>query len=478
MDLFWHRRDPRLRDNVGLAAAAATAGDRDETIVPVFVYDTELLGTMGARRRAFLLRNVERLRRRYRELGSDLVVRAGDPASVVSDLAAEHDADRVTYNEHYRPARRERARAVESRLADAGVGTVTRTDLVLVDPGRLAESYPNHGGFHDDWRAVPKPDPYPEPKPGTLADVGGERSVREVTGDAFVDTDPLRTDVDLPPAGYRGARKRLDDFLADGIDTYADTRDDLARAVEAPTHAVSRLSPYLAAGAIGIREVWAAATGARDAASDDAARRNVEKYRDELAWREEMYHLLYYNADLAEANYVWFPNPIAWREDDEGFEAWKRGETGYPLVDAGMRQLEAEGYVHNRPRQVVASFLTKHLLVDWRRGARWFMQRLVDGDHASNHGMWQWIASTGTDSVDVRIFDPVSQAAKYDPDGTFVREYVPELRDVPAGAVVDWPTLSAAEREELAPDYPDPIVDRDAAYERARRVFEEALGKR
>ncbi|WP_066411720.1 cryptochrome/photolyase family protein [Halorubrum aethiopicum] len=478
MDLFWHRRDPRLRDNAGLAAAAAAADARSDRVVPVFAYDAELLETVGARRRTFLLRTAAALQRRYRERGSDLVVRSGDPAAVLPDLAEEYGAGRVTYNEHYRPARRERERGVESALADAGVETNARTDLVVVDPGRLAGSYPNHGRFRDDWDAVPTPDPYPAPEAGRFADVGGERSVRAVAADASGEPDPFRTDVDLPAAGYRAARDRLDGFLAEGIATYADTRDDLARAVEAPTRAVSRLSPYLAAGAIGIREVWAAATEARDDASDEDARRNVEKYRDELTWREGMYHLLYYAPDLAESNYRSFPNPIAWREDDAGFDAWKRGETGYPLVDAGMRQLEAEGYVHNRPRQVVASFLTKHLLVDWRRGARWFMKRLVDADHASNHGMWQWIASTGTDSVDVRIFDPVSQAAKYDPEATFVREYVPELREVPADAVVDWPTLSPEEREELAPDYPHPIVDRDAAYERAKRVFEEALGKR
>jgi deoxyribodipyrimidine photo-lyase len=191
-----------------------------------------------------------------------------------------------------------------------------------------------------------------------------------------------------------------------------------------------------------------------------------------------MYHLLYYNPDLGVSNYKSFPNEIAWRDDEEGFAAWTRGETGYPLVDAGMRQLNAEGYIHNRPRQVVASFLTKHLLIDWRRGARYFTKQLIDHDYASNHGAWQWTASTGTDSVDVRIFDPVSQMSKYDDGAHFVKAYVPELRDVPAGKVVDWPTLSRREREKLAPDYAHPIVDRNEGYERAQRVFEEALGKR
>ena len=461
MRLFWHRGDARTRDNAGLAAAA-----REGTVVPVFVYDADLLGTVGARQRAFFLRHVKRLEERYRELGSDLIVRAGDPEDVLVDLAAEYDADAVAYNEHYRPARRNRQRAVEDALAGAGVETDSRTDLVLVNPGRLEERYPNHSQFHDDWETVPKRGPYAEPDRDALADVRDGKTVPE--SDA---------DIDLPEAGYDAARERFDEFLDYGITSYNDTRDDLARAVEAPTHAVSRMSPYLATGAIGVRELWAGASDVYDAVTG-GERRNVDKYRYELSWREQMYHLLYYNPDLAVSNYKSFPNEIAWRKSDADFEAWTRGETGYPLVDAGMRQLNAEGYIHNRPRQVVASFLTKHLLIDWRRGARYFTKQLIDHDYASNHGAWQWTASTGTDSVDVRIFDPVSQMSKYDDGARFVKAHVPELSDVPAGKVVDWPTLSRAEREELAPDYAHPIVDRNEGYERAQRVFEEALGKR
>ena len=461
MELFWHRGDTRTRDNAGLAAAA-----RSGTVVPVFVYDADLLATMGARQRAFYLRHVKRLEERYRELGSDLIVRAGDPDAVLADLADEYDADAVHFNEGYRPARRNRQRAVEDALAGVGVETDARTDLVLVDPGRLESRYPSHGQFHSDWETVPKRGPYPEPDADALAAVRDGKTVPEPDAD-----------IDLPGTGYEAARARFDEFLDYGITSYNDTRDDLPRAVKEPTHAVSRMSPYLATGAIGIRELWAGASDVYDAVTG-GERRNVDKYRYELSWREQMYHLLYYSPDLAVSNYKSFPNEIAWRDDDAGFEAWTRGETGYPLVDAGMRQLNAEGYIHNRPRQVVASFLTKHLLVDWRRGARYFTKQLIDHDYASNHGGWQWTASTGTDSVDVRIFDPVSQMSKYDDGARYVKSYVPELDDVPAGKVVDWPTLSRREREELAPEYPHPIVDRNEGYDRAQRVFEEALGKR
>ena len=461
MHLFWHRRDARTRDNTGLAAAT-----RDGPVVPVFCYETDLLGTMGGRQRALYLRNLRALQARYRELGSDLVVRSGAPSELLPDLAEEYDAETVFYNDHYRAARRNRERRVETALSRAGVGVESRTDLVLVDPDRLEASYPNHSQFHNDWENVPKRPPNDEPDEDTLASVTDRKTVPEP-----------ETDIDLPAPGYEGARDRLDTFLDGGISTYNDTRDNLTRAVEAPTQAVSRMSPYISTGAIGIREVWGAATDVYNQARG-SERRNVGKYRYELSWREQNYHLLYHNPDLPVSNYKSFPNEIAWRDDEESLEAWKRGETGYPLVDAGMRQLNQEGYIHNRPRQVVASFLAKHLLIDWRAGANYFTKQLIDHDYASNYGNWQWTASTGTDSVDVRIFDPVSQASKYDDDATFMREYIPELEGVPARKIVDWPTLSDQERERLAPEYPHPIVDRNRGYERAQRVFEEALGKR
>ncbi|QLH83984.1 cryptochrome/photolyase family protein [Halosimplex pelagicum] len=464
MRLFWHRRDLRVRDNRGLATAAA-----DGPVVSVFVRDTDLLDRLGDRQRAFFLRGVRRLRESYRDLGSDLIVREGRPSDVLPELAEEFGAEAVVYNEHYRPERRDRQNEVDAACADAGLATAGETDLVLVDPARLDERYPNHGRFRDAWQAVPKEPLAPAPDAEDLASPDG-------VDPGTVPEEPT-ADIELPAAGYRAARERYDDFLANGIDSYRASRDDLARAVEAPTLAVSRMSPYLAAGMIGVREVWADASERREAATGEECDQ-VWKYLDELTWREQQYHLLYCDPDLPTKNYKSIPNEIEWRDDADEFDAWKRGETGYPLVDAGMRQLREEGYVHNRPRQVVASFLTKHLLVDWRKGRRHFAEQLVDHDPASNAGNWQWIASTGIDSVDVRIFDPVAQASKYDDEARFVKAYVPELRDVPAGEVVDWPTLPPDERERLAPEYPDPIVDRDAAYERAQRVFERALGKR
>jgi deoxyribodipyrimidine photo-lyase len=456
MHFFWHQRDLRIPDNRGLALAA-----KHGPTLPVYVVDTDLLTQIGTRQRAFLLDGVRSLKRRYRELGSDLLVRAGTPAEVLETLVSAYDADRVYYNRHYRPARRNRQRAV-----DDAVPTDAVTDLVLVDPERLDDRYSSHGQFYDDWQDEHKLTPFDAPDSEQL-----------VALDDDADPPAVSADIELPPAGYPAARDRYDQFLTTGIETYNDTRDDMRRAVERPVGAVSRLSPYLAGGMLGIREVWADASERWDAARG-SARTHIDKFRYELSWREQNYHLLYHNPTLLTKNYKSFPNEIPWRTDDEAFAAWTRGETGYPFVDAGMRQLNQEGYVHNRPRQVVASFLTKHLLLDWRKGARYFHRQLIDHDPANNYGNWQWIASTGTDSVDVRIFDPVSQMSKYDDDATYVTEYVPELRDVPAHKIVDWPTLSEAERERLAPEYAHPIVDRNEGYERAQQAFERALGKR
>ncbi|MBX0302641.1 cryptochrome/photolyase family protein [Haloarcula salinisoli] len=456
MHVFWHQRDLRIRDNRGLAAAAA-----DDTVVPVFVVDSAVRDVVGDRQWAFWTNGLRTLRGAYRERGSDLLVRIGDPADVLPAVADEYDADRVFYNEHYRPVRRDRQRAV-----DEAVPTTAVTDLVLVDPAELEPRYENHRRFYDDWQTHEKPDPAPAPDTGALADISDPRPIPDA-----------EADIDLPAAGEPAARQRWERFLADGIESYSDTRDDMRAAVARPVGAVSRISPYLAAGMIGIRELWADATE-RSGAVDGDARRNVDKYRYELSWREQNYNLLAHHSTLPSENYKAIPNAIAWENDPEALDAWKRGQTGYPLVDAGMRQLNEEGYLHNRPRQNVASFLTKHLLVDWREGRRYFERQLLDHDPANNAANWQWTASTGTDSVDVRIFDPVAQMHKYDDGADYVTEYVPELRGVPSGKVVDWPTLSAEERAALAPEYPAPIVDRDEAYERAQRVFETALGKR
>jgi Deoxyribodipyrimidine photolyase len=252
MHIFWHQRDLRTRDNLGLAVAA-----RDETVLPVYVYDTEVLEHVGRRQRSLMMGGVRKLKERYRELGSDLIVRGGDSADVLASLCAEHDVETVYYNDHYRPARRQAQQRVEEQLTADGVTTDSRTDLVLVDPERLESSYPNHSQFHSDWENVPKATPYDEPDEDALAEIQDGKTV------------PIpEVDIELPAAGYKAARERFDDFLDTGILSYNDTRDDLPKAVTDPTAAVSRLSPYLATGMIGIRDVWAGASESTTPSAD------------------------------------------------------------------------------------------------------------------------------------------------------------------------------------------------------------------
>jgi deoxyribodipyrimidine photo-lyase len=224
--------------------------------------------------------------------------------------------------------------------------------------------------------------------------------------------------------------------------------------------------------------VYAGTADALAAAPSEEAAEGVTEYRRQLAWREFYAHALAARPDVVDENYRPFENEVEWRDDEAELAAWRRGETGYPLVDAGMRQLLSEAHVHNRVRMVVASFLTKDLLVDWRAGYRWFRRRLVDHDPANDAGGWQWAAGTGADAQPYfRVFNPATQCERFDPEGEYVRSHVPELAGVPAETIHEWPDLSPAERTAAAPDYPAPIVDHAARREEAITVFERAKGK-
>jgi deoxyribodipyrimidine photo-lyase len=262
----------------------------------------------------------------------------------------------------------------------------------------------------------------------------------------------------------------LEEFLAGDVYRYADERDYPAAGC------TSRLSPHLKFGTIGVRTVDERVREARDSATG-RRRESVEEFRSQLAWREFYAHVLYFNPEVVAENYRSYSNPVEWEDDPELLAAWKRGETDYPIVDAGMRQLLAEAFVHNRIRMVVAAFLTKDLLVDWRHGYDHFREHLVDHDPANDSGGWQWAASTGTDAQPYfRIFNPFTQAERFDPEAEYVRRYVPELRGVDPEVIHSCHELSAAEREELAPEYQPPIVDHATRREAALAMFECARG--
>jgi len=274
----------------------------------------------------------------------------------------------------------------------------------------------------------------------------------------------------VPPAGTETARDLLRAFCEDEVYDYDDRRDYPA------DECTSRLSAHLKFGTIGIREVHDAVTAAKRAV-EGVDRDSAEEFESQLAWREFYSHVLWDEPGVVAENFKQYERPIGWNHDPETLQAWKDGETGYPIVDAGMRQLRAEAYMHNRVRMIVASFLTKDLLIDWREGYDWFREKLVDHDTANDNGGWQWAASTGTDAQPYfRIFNPMTQGERYDPDAEYICQYVPELRDVPTDAIHEWHELDTGRRQMLAPDYPDPIVDHSQRREQAIEMFEAARG--
>jgi deoxyribodipyrimidine photo-lyase len=462
--LFWHRRDLRAVDNAGLRTAADHG-----TVTPIFCLDEDLLQYAGAARVSFMLSALSDLKMWYRNRGTDLVVLHGDPDVEIPAFAADRNVDTVVWNEDYSGIAQERDEVVEDALLADGVETRSVTDAVLHEPGSIRTSagdpYSVFSYYGKKWADREAESPYSPPNDDAFFDGTGE-PIPELEALGF---EPPTAAV---PQGTReAARARLDEFLAGPIFEYADHRDVPAE------EGTSRLSQDLKFGLLGIREVYTATQRARSEAATDEERENVEEFQRQLAWRDFYAQVLAFNPETVSENFKSYRNPIEWRDDPDGLAAWKAGETGYPIVDAGMRQLRQEAYMHNRVRMIVASFLTKDLLLDWRHGYRWFREKLIDHDTANDIGGWQWAASTGTDAQPYfRIFNPTTQGERYDPDATYIQEYVEELRDVDPETIHSWVDLDAGERESVAPTYPAPIVDHGDRREAAIAMFERARG--
>jgi len=427
--VLWFRRDLRLTDHPALAAAAA-----DGPVVALFVSDPRLRRPSGAPRLAFLSRCLRAL---DESTDGHLVVRAGDPAQVVPAVAAEVGAGAVHVSADFGPYGRTRDDEVERALDAAGRRLVRLASPYAVDPGTVLKgdggSFQVFTPFYRAWQARSRSRPVPVPD--------GIRWAEGVASDG-IPPEP-ETGASLPAAGEAAAMARLEDFLAGPAATYDTRRDEPAADV------TTRLSPYLKYGCVHPRQIL-------DRLGRSAAH---EKLRSEVAWREFYADVLWNRPGSARRCLQ--PAMAAMRLDtgataDERFEAWATGRTGYPLVDAGMRQLLGEAWVHNRVRLVAASFLVKDLHIDWTRGARWFLQHLVDGDLASNNHGWQWGAGTGTDPAPYfRIFNPTTQAREHDPDGAYIRRWVPELAGLPGPQVFEpWKVPGGPPN-----GYPSPIVD-------------------
>jgi deoxyribodipyrimidine photo-lyase len=462
--LVWLRLDLRLRDNPALDAAVARGGP----VIPVFVWSPEEEGSAapGAASRWWLHRSLAALDASLRARGSALVLRRGPAARELAALARETGAKAVFWSRRVEPALIERdARAAKS-LAAAGLETRDFESCLLFDPAGLRTG---SGGpykvFTPFWRACRE---RPEPGAPLPAPARVPAPARPAKSEAL-DSLGLMPSMDWAEGlraawtpGEDGARARLADFAEGGADGYLDARDRMA------DDGVSRLSPHLHFGEVSAREAWAVIS-ARAAA---APGRGPEGYLRQLGWREFAHHLLLHFPRTVDRPLRPEFEKFPWRRDARLFAAWSRGRTGFPTVDAGMRELWRTGWMHNRARMICASFLVKDLLADWRDGAAWFWDTLVDADQANNTLGWQWTAGCGADAAPFfRIFNPVLQGRKFDPAGAYVRRWVPELRRVPPERVHEPWTGTLFELAE-AGAYPLPLVD----HAKARDQALEALG--
>jgi deoxyribodipyrimidine photo-lyase len=442
--IHWFRHDLRLRDNAALTAAA----EQSDELVPVFILDDSLLhgGRSGEPRTRFLLDSVARLAGALEARGSRLVLRRGEPGAELEKLLHETHAEILSFGRAYAPAALRRDARVRAAAARAGARVIECKDHVVFESREVLSTqdrpFAVYTPYRRAWERAYEQDPQtPLRAPKLPPAPAGIVSV------ALPEAGPAHEGAaEIPTAGEAAAERRLARFLDGRVGDYERLRDVPAE------DATSRLSAHLRFGTISARTCIHAAREV--AAVDRAAAAGARKWIDELVWREFYWAILTEHPRVTRESYRREFDCVRWNDDPEGFAAWCEGRTGYPIVDAGMRQLARTGWMHNRVRMIVASFLTKDLLIDWRRGEEHFYRLLVDGDPASNNGGWQWAASTGTDAQPYfRIFNPVSQGERFDPGGRYVRRFAPELAGVPDRFVHrPWEAASPPA------DYPAPIV--------------------
>lgn len=452
--IVWFRSDLRIHDHPALAAAV-----RDGvSVVPVFVLNDDLLKGKfsSANRNRFLLESLADLKASLKDKGADLVIRHGDATQVLKDVARETNARKIYYTADYTPHSIARDKVVSNALEKEGIEVRSFGGKLAVHSIQklMTKSGTPFKVFTPFWRAwsqVERREVVKTPQTIQLASVkvGALPSLEEFAHASSLSPNALK-------GGETEARKRLKSFLDKGIDSYRERNNDMA------SDGTSRLSSYLHFGCISVREIETMLPDSEGARA----------WHRQLAWRE-FYHYVIFHFPHPTQEFQERYRSMHWEKDTSGLDAWKDGKTGYPVVDAAMRQLKEEGWMHNRARLIVGSFLTKDLGIDWREGEKHFMEWLIDGDMANNNGNWQWIASVGVDPAPLfrRLYNPTSQRDRYDESGEYVRRYVPELKRV-SNKQLSEPWRMAREEQhdagiEIGKDYPSPIVDHKEARQRA-----------
>jgi len=440
-NIWWIRRDLRLTDNAALHSALKAG-----STLPVFILDPAF-EKISERRKHFLYEGLSSMDNELRKRKSYLVIRKGNPADVLRQLFDEVKAEAIHAEEDYTPYARKRDALIQKilPLTLAQGQTVHHPHAILKQDGR---PYTVYTPYSKMWKAHLS-------KIKLLSAPENLHSPKGIRSESL----PAFTSYLNFPAGEAEALRRLDQFTDRTIASYHDDRNRM------DLDGTSALSPYIRFGMIGLRQ---AVHAVQTSISISRNSKGAEIWLNELIWREFYIQILFHFPYVAKTAFNRSLANIPWRNQPSEFDAWKRGETGVPVVDAAMRQLKATGWMHNRARMIVASFLVKDLLIDWRWGEAWFMENLLDGDIAPNNGGWQWTAGTGTDAAPYfRIFNPVLQSMKFDPNGEYIRKWVPELRGLSAKQIhAPW------EFDLRIAGYPaEPIVDRDLVKERTLKAY-------
>ncbi len=465
--IVWFRKDLRLADNRALSAAAGEAA-----VIPLYIREPADSGNgpLGAAQAWWLHHSLEALGASLARHASRLVLRSGAPLDVIVEIARASGAERIYWNRRYDPNGIATDTALKKALAERGIIAESFAGQLLHEPTRLLTTT---GGpyrvFTPFWRALELKNELAPPidRPHHIAAPGAWPRSERLDDWSLLPTKPdwAATFSEVWTPGEDGAATRLEEFVDEKLDAYKRCRDI------PDADGTSLLSPHLAFGEISPAQAWHAAAGPQADSGEGAA-----TFRKELAWREFSYHLLFHYPELGRRNLDRRFDRFHWLNDEDDFTRWTSGLTGYPIVDAGMRQLWRHGYMHNRVRMIVASFLIKDLLVDWRKGEAWFRDTLVDADPANNAASWQWVAGSGADAAPFfRIFNPLLQGEKFDPDGLYVKRFVPELERLHPRYVhrpFAAPATTLAEAGiELGTTYPKPIVDHALARDRALAAF-------
>jgi deoxyribodipyrimidine photo-lyase len=428
--IFWHRRDLRIDDNAGLFYALKEGGN----VRPIFIFDRDILDALSDKKDArvsFIYNNIEKLKAEYRNLGTDLRVYYGTPKAVFSNVFKEFEVANIYTNRDYEPYAVQRDREIASLAEENGANFYTFKDQCIFEKDEVVKK-------DGDWYSVFTP--YSKVWKSKLNDFYLKSYPITAYNDQFqkADSTPLisLSEMGFAPTDIEFPKEQVNEEI---IEHYHETRDIPS------VRGTTRMSVHLRFGTVSIRKLA------------QKAMKN-EKYLNELIWRDFYMMILHHNPHVVTKSFRPEYDQIQWEDNEEHFNAWCEGRTGYPIVDAGMRELNATGFMHNRVRMIVSSFLVKHLLIDWRKGEAYFAEKLLDYELSSNNGGWQWAAGSGCDAAPYfRVFNPELQTKKFDPDLKYIRKWVPEFEDFTK--------------------YPKPIVDHKMARERALERYKSGLNR-